>query len=708
MKILKSVLLIALLSVLSIGSVSAQDVLEKNKLCKLANQLYNQGEYFTAIAEYKKAYSKTKDKAQKAEITYRIANSYSKSKQPKKAVQYFAKCKKMKYTDEHPIVLLQMAEAYKTMAEYEDAMTNFNLYKNAVPADKRGANGAKSCELAIAWTDKPTRYKVTNMAVLNSRQNDVGPAYGDKKHKTLVFASSRDDATGSLDEQGKTGQSMLDLYTATLDKKGKWSKPTNEPFLSGDEAIDTKAGEAAPSFNSRVNTIYFTRCGMPKKDGVEYCMIFQAKKMGKGFAAPTKAIVVDSANVSHSSLSLDGKTMYFVADLPGGYGGYDVWSAEYDKKARTFINPVNLGPQINTEKNEIYPFMHDDGTLYFSSNGHIGMGGYDVFKVEPDGAGWGPVVNMKCPINSAGDDVSVIFEGAKEKGYLSSSRAGGKGSLDLYSFVLPKLEFMVQGVVKDAGTQAILPNSLVKLVGSDGATLEATTDDAGAYSFKLSAGTNYTLAAKNDSKKKNGKQLYFASGSKMITTVSVEESKTYQLDFLLESLPETPIVLPNILYLTNDTTLLPESKIALNRLVNILNENSNFVIKIMSHTDFRGTTPANQILSRGRANSVVKFLVDEKGIEAARLQAEGKGESAPRTITETTAEDFAGICKSFNVKMEDYFKVGDVMKESVINALKSKDAKLAAHQFNRRTEFEIIGEDYVSPSKTVGEEAPKN
>lgn len=704
MRILKSALLVVLFTL--IGGLSseaiAQDENTVNKFTKTADNQYKAKNYYGAIAEYKKAYSKTKDKKQKAEITYRMAYCYYQTLDLKKAVGQFEKCIKIKYEEEHPIVYLQLAESYKGLGKYEEALVQFNKYKEAEPSDKRGANGAKSCELAIAWKENPSRYKVTNMAVLNSKQHDVAPAYADKKFKSLVFSSTRDGATGNEDESAKTGQSVPDLYYTSVDRKGKWSKPSNEPFA---ETINSKISEGGPAFNSRVNTLYFTKCGIPgKKDGQKYCHIYTAKKMGNGYGEATKAILIDSSTTAHPSISADDKVMYFAADLPGGYGGYDIWKATYNKREKVFENPINLGPQINTDKNEMYPFIHKDGTLYFSSNGHLGMGGYDIFKVEADGESWGPVVNMKYPINSEGDDVSIIFEGDKERGYFSSSRGGGKGSLDIYSFVLPKLEFMVSGVVKDIKTQEILKGCTVKMVGSDGTTLEAITDEAGAYNFTLAANTNYTLAARSDEKKKNGKQKYFASESKMLTTVGVEESKNFQLDFELEPVPETPIVLPNIIYLTNDTTLLPESKIALNGLVKVLNDNPNFTIKIMSHTDFRGTDAANQILSRGRANSVVVYLVDEKGIEAARLTSEGKGETTPRSVTEDNLKDFQGICAEFKVKFEDHFKVGDVMSEAFITKLGDKQAVLAAHQFNRRTEFEITGEDYVSPNKTVAPE----
>lgn len=683
-----------------LASISIQAQEELNKYTKKADPLYEAQNYFAAIDEYKAAYSKTKDKAQKAEITFRMAKCYYETKQMKRAIRYFGKCVSYKYAEENPIVYLMLGEANKSIGNYEDALVHFNSYKEAEPTDKRGANGAKSCQLSIKWKSEPQRYKVTNMAMLNSKYHDVAPAYSSKKFNKIVFSSSRTGSQGESESE-KTGQATPDLYFTELDRKGKWSKPSTAPFETN---INTKESEGGPAFDSRRSTLYFTKCEIPGKKGVGYCYIYSARKQGAaGYGEAAKVLDVDSVNVAHPSVSADSKTIYFAAKLEGGYGGYDIWKAEYNRREKKFVNPENLGPQVNTSANEMYPFIHTDGTLYFSSNGHMGMGGYDIFKVEVADGGWGPVVNMKSPINSEGDDVSIIFEDQKERGFLSSSRDGGKGNLDIYSFVLPKLVFAVQGVVKDMETKEVLPNSTVKLVGSDGNTLEVTTDDAGAYSFeKLTPNTNYTLGAKNTSLNKQNKQKYFASEAKMLSTVGVEESKTFALDIELEVIPLEVIALPNVLYKTADTTLLPESKIALNGLVGIMKQNENMTMKIMSHTDFRGDDNKNMILSRGRANSVVAYLVNEKGIEADRLTTEGKGESTPRTITKDNEKDIKGICKQFKVKYDNNFKVGDTLTEPFIKGLKSRNLQMAAHQFNRRTEFTITGYDYVSSAKKVG------
>lgn len=678
-------------------SIKAQEL---NKFTKKADPLYDANNYFAAIDEYKAAYSKTKDKAQKAEITYRMALCYYETKQMKRAIRSFDKCVSYKYAEENPIVYLYLGEANKSIGKYEDALVHFNSYKEAEPTDKRGSNGAKSCQLSIKWKAEPQRYKVTNMAMLNSKSHDVAPAYASKKNNKIVFSSSRSGAQGESESE-KTGQATPDLYSTELDRKGKWSKPSTAPF---EESVNTKESEGGPAFDARKSTLYFTKCEIPGKKGEGYCYIYSARKKGAAaYGEAEKVIMLDSVNMAHPSLSKDGKVIYFAAKMEGGYGGYDIWKAEYNRREKKFMAPENLGPQINTSSNEMYPFSHADGTLYFSSNGHMGMGGYDIFKVEAANGGWGPVVNMKSPINSEGDDVSIIFEDVKERGFLASSRAGGKGSLDIYSFVLPKLVFAVQGVVRDMETKEVLPNTTVKLVGSDGSTFEVVTDDAGAYTFeKLTPNANYTVGAKNDAKNKQNKQKYFASDAKMLSTVGVEESKTFTLEIELEVIPIEAIALPNVLYKTADTTLLPESKIALNGLVAILKRNENMTIKIFSHTDFRGTDANNQRLSQGRANSVVAYLVKEKGIEVERLERQGMGEAAPRKITKANEKDIKGICKQFKVKYDGSFKIGDTLSESFIKSLGSRDLQMAAHQFNRRTEFTITGYDYVSAKKKAG------
>lgn len=647
---------------------------QNNQLTK-ANAAYEAEEYYEAITMFKDAYKKEKEKPVKAEIIFKVADCYRKTLNPKQAETWYKKAIRVKYPD--PLAHLYYADAMKAQGKYEEAIVEYNKYAELASGDPRGANGAESCALAKKWIENPTRYEVENVAQINGRRNDFSPAYASKNYKELIFTSSRDDASGK-EVDGWTGESFTDLFQTKIDRKGKWSKPA--PL---DVTVNSVYNEGSATLNTKGSMMYFTRCSKAKKEAMG-CELYKAKAQGSKWTEPellpffaaaegdTNAKLVTNG---HPTINNDETILLFASDNEeGGLGGKDIWVVQWDKEKKRWGKPQNLGSTINTPGDEMFPFLHEDGTLYFSSNGHLGMGGLDIFKAEKLGElSWGNVTNMRYPINSEGDDFSIIFEREAEKGYFTSSRGGGKGGDDIYSFILPQLNFALQGTVTNEKTKAPIEGATVAIVGTDGSSLEATTDGQGYYRFDLAPATSYVITASHPQ---------FLSKTGKTTTVGLEEDKTLVHDFELQPIVG-PIALPNIYYDLGDWKLRPESKVALDGLVQTLNENPTIVIELASHTDSRASDSYNLTLSQKRAQSVVDYLI-ENGIDPERLVPKGYGESKPRVID----QDFS------------FFKKGDVIDDKFIAQFDAKDPRFEeAHQLNRRTEFSVLRKDFVPKEK---------
>ncbi|MBU0488105.1 MAG: OmpA family protein [Bacteroidetes bacterium] len=679
--------IVKILPLLIVMLIAGTQVQAQKDFTKVADQAYDMQQYSVSIDLYKKAYSKIKNKVEKARIIFQIAQCYRLSNNPKQAEAWFKKAVKISYED--PIAILYYADALKAQEKYADAIIQYDDYKKAEPSDPRGLNGSESCKLAQSWVENPTRYEVDNFKLVNSKENDFSPYFYDKKYNSIIYTSSREGSEGN-DIDAWTGQSFTDLFFATRDKKGKWSKP--QPV---GEPINSKFNEGGCCLNSKCNTLYFTRCEFERKQRTG-CQIFFSTKKGIMWDEP---ILMDLATedaksdttfqrmtFGHPAMSDDELTLYYASDMPGGQGGKDIWKATRKKKRGDFTNPTNLGPVINTPGDEMFPYVHDNGDLYFSSTGHLGMGGLDIFHAEKKGDGFAMPENMKYPINSSGDDFGIIFEGnTVEKGFLTSNRKGGRGGDDIYEFILPPLVFTLKGVVTDENTKEVIPGCIVKLVGSDGIVAIDTTDATGLYSFDkdiIKYYTSYDLTF--------SKTGYFGKKGKE-TTVGLERSTDLIHDKALVPIPVVPIVLPDILYDFDKWDLKPQFHDSLNDLYQTLTDNPQLVIELSSHTDARGDDAYNERLSQRRAQSCVDYLVKVKGIEPGRIVPKGYGEYKPRTLN---------VYKNLSClkcKGKFYsFEKGTKLTEKYINGLGSEEEKEAAHQLNRRTEFRILREDYIS------------
>ncbi|MEI6061636.1 MAG: OmpA family protein [Bacteroidota bacterium] len=654
-------------------SLAAFPVFAQSRALRAANDAFSNMQYNVALTKYKKALSKAKAKPDKETISYQMAECYRIINNTKKAEAAYKRLIKTKFPETHPLVFLYLAQAMKSNEKYKEAKTYFEKYHEAVPEDPRGPNGSLSCTLAQEWLDNPTKYKVSPEKILNSKESDFSATYADKLYNTIIFTSTREAASGKGTDNW-TGQNFSDLFVSKLDPKGQWSTPVQ---LETGNVINTEANEGNPAVNSKFNQMYFTRCSNDKGT-LQGCKIMVSKRVGRNWGEP-RALDLggDSTTVfGNPSISPDELTLLFSSDLPKGQGGKDIWMSTRKTSNDNFTRAINLGPVINSPGDEMFPFMRNDTTLYFSSNGHPGMGGLDIFRSTFSNGEWTKPVNMQVPINSSGDDFAIVFNPEEDKGFFTSSRKGGRGSDDLYSFVNPPVLFTLTGVVKDDKTLQPIQGVLVKMTGSNGTSVQSRTDSKGTYTFnkaQVKPNTTYELICLKDN--------YFNKKGKE-TTVGLESSKDFTLDFRLEPIPDKPVVLPDILYDLAKWDLKPQYQDSLQGLIKTLDENETIIIELASHTDSRGTDESNDVLSQKRAESVVNYLID-RGIDPDRLVAKGYGERVPRRLVKDVTKD--GFL----------FKSGTLLSQTFVDSLSTKPAQEAAYALNRRSEFRIISKDFV-------------
>jgi peptidoglycan-associated lipoprotein len=625
------------------------------------------GEYYDAIDQFKDAYSKTKkaDKNSRTELVFMIAECYRLTNDPKNAETWYKLAVRSSYS--RPDAQYWLAESLKKNGKHQMAIDEFKKYKQIASSDARADQEIRSCELAIEWMRNPEPYKIDDLKDINSKESDFSPSFGRDDFGMIYFTSSRDDASGTK-THGATGQNYTDIFESRVDKKSKWSTPV--PV----EVINSEFEDGTPSFSSDYKELYFTRCEAGKREK-KGCIIMHSKKTGETWSDPKNiGILSDSVVAAHPSISHNGSTLYFVSDIAGGSGKKDIWKVTRSGGG-AWSKPVNLGPDINTPGEELFPYEREDGTLYFSSDGLIGMGGLDIFKAKPQPDGSWSVQNMRPPINSFADDFGITFENGNERGIFSSTRKG-KGNDELYFFELPPLKFSVTGLVKDEKTGSAITGSLVQLIASDGSNLQAETGSGGDFKFTLKANVDYIFLAS-----KRG----YLNGKEKETTKGQEKSREFMVSILLTAI-DKPIELPNILYDFGKWDLRPESMVSLDKLVETLFDNPNVTIELMSHTDSRDTEEYNQDLSQKRAQVVVQYLI-EKGIEPERLSAKGYGESTPKIVD--------AMISSQN----PFLKTGTSLSEQYINTLANEEQKEIAHQINRRTEFRVLRTDYEAPKK---------
>lgn len=637
-------------------SCGAESVLRK------AEQSYALGEYHDAGALYKKAYTKTdpKDKLERAERAFMVGECYRRINLDTKALASYLNAARYGHPDS--IVYKHLADLQLQKGEYKSAVTNYTTYLTYCPTDTTAINGLKACTTAPQWKKSPTRFIVKKDALFNSRRSEYSPMFGSDKYDQIFFTSTRDKALGE-DKSLITGVKAPDIFVAIKDEKGKWQKPE---AIEGE--LNSEYEEGACAFTPDYKTMYLTRCTMDG-EAPRPAQIYKSSRSDASWSAPELCdIMKDSiTSVAHPAVSPDGKWLYFVSDMAGGMGGLDLWRAELI--ADGFGSIENLGAPINTQGDEMFPTFRPNGELYYSSDGHQGMGGLDLYCATPTDEGGWTVTNLKAPMNSAGDDFGMTFEGERMRGFFSSNRGDARGWDHLYSFNLPETVHQLTGWIYEKDGYE-LPEGTIYLIGNDGTNEKLSPKTDGSFTKRITPGASYVLLGSCDG---------YLNYMQELTADSTDQDREYTLQFPLSSITR-PVLIDNIFYGFNSATLTDSSVVALDALVRLLTDNPHVVIELGAHCDYKGRDDYNERLSQRRAESVVAHLI-AKGIDAKRLVAKGYGESNPKTVTKKMAE------------RHPFMKEGDTLTEEYILALPEEQQEICNAE-NRRTEFRVLRTTY--------------
>lgn len=629
-----------------------------------ADAQFQRGEYYDASVTYKKVYNKLRKKEerpQRGEVAFKMGRCYRLLNMSARASAAFQNALRYEYPDSTTHFML--AQALHADGKYAAALRSYDKYLEFCPDDSLAINCAEGCRTAQEIRARGSRYVVKQAKLFNSRRADFCPMYLGADCDQIYYTSTTEKATGDKKSE-ITGMKNADVFFSKKNEKGEWERP--EP-VEGE--LNTEFDEGIVAFSPDAQTMYLTKARreLNAPTSVE---IYTSTRSDAKWSAPVKfEITADTLSTfGHPAVSPDGEYLYFVSDMPGGYGGKDIWRISLKERQGSL---VNLGPDINTEGNDDFPYVRSDGSLYFSSDGHPGMGGLDIFRAtavgDPADLRW-KVENMGFPINSAGDDFGITF-GKGEDGFFSSNRGDARGYDHIYSFEYDPVRITIEGLVMDKDEEPV-KNAIIRIVGNDGSNQKEVARDDGSFSFALQRGVKYVMLA--GAKGYLNQKQEFASDSTM-------EDANYWVEFTLPSISK-PSVVENIFYDYDKADLRPESKTALNELIAVLHDNPNVTIEMASHTDRWGSDAYNINLSERRAKSVVDYLV-ENGISRDRLQPHGYGKSRPKTVTKRIA------------RLYPQFKEGDILTEEFIKTLSEEDQQ-AADQINRRTEFSVLSLTY--------------
>lgn len=647
--------LFALLSLLALASCGTAAKLKK------ANAVYEAGGYYKAAQLYRKLPTKKLTPRERMDVNFNTGECYRILNNSAFAERSYNRVIVTKSTS-IPEAYLRYGEALLMNKKFDEALAAFTEYKSLVPDDERADIGIASCKMAKEQVGKNDDYIIESFKEVNSAQHDYAPAYGTADHETIFFTSSRNTGNKTKKTQAGTGQRPGSIFY-TVKNRDSWERPK----ILGPEVNNKNDEDGACCFDESYSNLYFTKSISGGYD-IEGCTIYVAKRDDSYFWVDAEPLGVnDSVMMAHPSISRDGLSLYFVSNMPGGYGGNDIWKMTRKTANGTWGEPTNLGSKINTKDSEVFPFIRSNGELYFASNGHPGYGGLDLYKAVDTTGSW-EVENMGPNFNSEMDDFALIYEDNNDRGYFSSRRKGSKGD-DIYRFYknIPVIEYNISGLVLSEDTKRPISGVQVKLTGSNGAVLIKNTEANGKFTFKLNPNTDY-IAVTSTKGYLNQKSLF--------TTVGLTASHTFQ-DTLVMVSTAKPIEIPNIFYDYGSASLNPESRAALDQLVELMMDNPDIEIELAAHTDSRGTDEVNFNLSQRRAQAVVDYLIHE-GIDESRMKAVGYGESDPKTVDKALASQYS------------FLRVGALLTESYINTLKSDEQKEIAHQLNRRTELHVL------------------
>lgn len=621
------------------------------------------GEYYDAAAEFKTAYNKTspKDKDKRGERALKLAGCYDRINSTQKAIAAYRNA--IRYNKADVNTHLAFARILMKNGSYKEAAKEFQMVLDSLPDNELAKSGLLSAQTAQEEKNAGSRYIVKKMDVFNSRRADYSPMLFGDEYDQLYFTSTRNEAEGD-ELSGITGTKAGDIFVSQKDDKGKWGKP--EAIVSG---LNTEFDEGACCFTPDQSQMYLTQC-TTDPNYPRYATIVTSNRSDAAWskASPLEVTRDTLSSYAHPAISPDGQWLYFTSDMPGGKGGCDIWRVRITTNGLGGVE--NLGEPINTPGNEMFPTFRPNGDLYFSSDGHKGLGGLDIYIAKVDKNTKKFVLEHPgYPLNSQGDDFGMTFEGPHNRGYFSSNRGDGRGWDHIYSFEKPEIIQTVKGWVYEMDGYE-LPDALVYMVGSDGTNLKLSVKGDGSFTQVINPNVDYMMLATCKG---------FLNHKEELRVKPVTESEEYVLQFPLASI-RVPVLIDNIFYDFDKYSLRPESTKALDELIKLLNENPNVTIELSAHCDYKGSAEYNKTLSQKRAEAVVNYLI-QHGIAKDRLSPVGYGKEKPKTIRKKLTEKYP------------WLKEGDVLTEEFIKKL-DKDKQEICNQLNRRTEFIVLRTTY--------------
>lgn len=620
------------------------------------------GEYHDAAEQFKKAYTKTptKERQLRGQRALKMAHCYRHISSTQKAISAYRNA--LRYNVATLDDRLDYAHLLLKNGEYKRALAEFELLNDSMPNNVLVRNGLLSAKMAPKWKEQGSDYTVKKMTEFNSRRADYCPVLAGDQWDRLYFSSTRNDALGD-EFSGITGAKPGDIFFSDKDDKGKWSKP--QTIESG---LNTEYDEGACCISPDGSTMYLTQC-LSDASYPRFAQIVTAQRSDASWGKTTPLLITNDtlSSYAHPAVSPDGEWLYFVSDMPGGKGGLDIWRMRLT--ANGPVGVENLGDPINTPGDEMFPTFRPNGDFYFSSDGHPGFGGLDIFIATVGEDGKYHLSHPGYPLNSQGDDFGMTFQGQLNQGFFSSNRGDGRGWDHIYSFYNPEIVQTIRGWIYEQDGYELTAGE-ARIVGTDGTNLRLGVRGDGSFEYAVKPGVDYIILAMCDG---------FLNHKEEIHVDSVKESKVYDLQFPLASI-SAPVLIDNIFYAFDKATLLPESKNALDSLILMLNENPNITIELSAHTDYRGAEAYNKKLSQKRAESVVMYLINH-GIAPDRLTPVGYGEEKPKTIRRKVAERYP------------WLKENDVLTEEFILKLKPEQQE-TANALNRRTEFKVLRTTY--------------
>ena len=647
---------------------------------KRADRKYQIGEYYAASEMYKQVYKnlKSKDRKLRAHVAFHQAECY-RTLNNKKAATAYKNAIRYHYPDS--IMYLHYAQVLQYQGKYKDAIKQYDIYLEQHPSDYVAQAGKYACLKVDEWKQQHSRYKIALAKEFNAkRSSNFAPAFITADGDALVFTSNRQEQKSTEKKKVRnssvTGVPTFNLYSARKNAAGKWEDielceglySETESEEEGTSQKQTSTAELGVcSFADEGRMMYFTYSKPINGQDIGAKIYTSQRASGEWSEAQDLKLFSDSSiTVGHPSICATGDTLYFVSDAPGGYGGKDIYMAINNGGAWDDIR--NLGPTINTSDDELFPYIRQDGRLYFASKGHPGYGGLDLFYAIPEDTIW-TVFNMGAPFNSMGDDFGITFAGASEDGFFTSNRGQKKGYDLIYSFTLPQLEFLIEGKILNTDGEH-LSEATLRLVGNDGTNVKTQIRRDGTYRLKLNKDTRYAMLVTSRG---------FLNQKHTFATEGLKDSHTYEQDFTLAPISK-PVKMDNIFFKFGSWELTSDSEAGLKALVKLLNDNPNITIELAAHTDLVGNNEANQELSHKRAQSVVDYLI-KSGIEKERLTAIGYGEEKPVVVDENLH------------KLYPYMPKDQVLDEAFITTL-TADKQEVCNSLNRRTEFRVLKTTY--------------